>query len=667
MNDKDVTVVIKANASQFQSAMKSIGSAIKGIDNPIEAGKKSLNSMAFVAGAVGGVVSNVFSSAMSTISSTITDAVNRVDTLNRFPTVMANLGYSASDAKDQVQRMAKELIGLPTSLDSLTTFVNRVAPVSGSLKHATDTAIAFNNAVLAGGGPTYRQADAIEQFSQMLSKGVPDMMAWRTLQEAMPATLSQVAKGLGDQSGNTQLLYDKLQTGKVSFQQFTDEVIKLNTKGLPGFKSFQDQAKDATGGIATGVQNMKTAITRGIADIINVIGQKNISTTISNIGKAFEDAGKGIAAAIVFVVKYKDIFAPIAVGIGAIVAAMTAWNVITKIVAISQAVLNAVMAANPIGIIVLAIVGLVAGLTYFFTQTELGKQIFGGFMDFMKGVFKAIGDAIGAVVDWVKNNWPLLLTILMGPIGFAIAWIIQNWDLVKAAFAAAWDFIKSVWSNVTGFFAGVWNGIVSVFSAVGSWFGNIFSGAWNGIKAAFAGVTGFFQGIWNSIVGIFGSIGTAIGNGIVGAVKGVINGILSGAEGIVNGFVGAINGVIGTINKIPGVNIGKIGELHLPRLATGGIVDAVNGGRNITVAEGGQNEWVVPESKMASVVRQLQSSANQTPQQQVSYDQKFEINITVQNDGSDFTQAQAENMARRISDALRAQGLGINEMGSLRA
>lgn len=667
MNDKNITITIKANASQFQGALGTIKKSLAGINTPAKSADKSIGNLAISAGAVAGVASGLFRSAMNSISSSIGGAVSRVDTLVRFPTVMENMGYSAQEAKNQVNRMAKELEGLPTSLDSLTNFVNRVAPVSGSLKNATDTAIAFNNAVLAGGGPVYRQADAIEQFSQMLSKGVPDQMAWKTLQEAMPATLGQVAKGLGDASGNTQALYEKLSTGEVSFQQFTDEIIRLNENGLPGFKSFSEQAKDATEGIATGGTRMKTAITRGIAEIITAVGQKNISNALGSIGRSFESVAGGIATSIGFIARNKDIFAPIAVGVTTIVGAMTAWYLITKSVAIAQGILNAVMSANPIGIIILAIAGLIAGLTYFFTKTELGKQIFGGFMNFISNVFKVIGSVISGVVDWIKANWPMLLTILLGPIGLAVTFIIKHWDTIKEAFARAWEYIKAVWSGVIGFYAGIWQGIVNIFSSVGNWFGDRFREAWNQITGLFSGIGGFFRGVWNTVTSIFSNVGTAVGNAIGGAVKGVVNSILNGAEDIINGFIRAINGAIGTINRIPGVNIGRLGYLSLPRLATGGIVDATSGGRAITVAEGGQAEWIVPESKMASLVQQINrrlEGNSGTPVQKIH--QEFNVTIELSNDGTDFTQSQAESMAKKIVVALKAQGLSLNEIGALR-
>lgn len=466
---------------------------------------------AVLSGAIAGVAQAAMQKAMSAISNSLGAAVSRVDTLAKFPTVMQNLGYSADEARQQVDRMAKSVVGLPTSLDQITGLATRLAPVSGGLTRATDVALAFNNAVLAGGGPIHRQSDAIEQFSQMLSKGVPDMMAWRTLQEAMPATLSQTAKALGITSGNTLELYDKLQNGTITFQQFTDAIVGLNKEGLPGFKSFADQAKDSTSGIATGMQNAQTAITRGVAKIIDAVGQENLSKAIGDIGKAFENALGIIAKAIPpalsaissvvgFIVDNKDVFGPLAVGIIAVVTAMKLWQAATTIATAIQAAFNIVLTANPIGLIILAIVGLVAALTYFFTQTELGKSIIHSFGEvigavwegiksglqvvgnFFSSVWSGIQNVISGVINWVKSNWPLLLGVITGPIGIAVSLIAKNWDTIKQSFQNAWNFVTGIWGKAGEFFGGIFNNIKSAFNNVVDLGRNIVEGLWNGIQ-----------------------------------------------------------------------------------------------------------------------------------------------------------------------------------------
>ncbi|HEL1992995.1 TPA: hypothetical protein TY276_002248, partial [Streptococcus suis] len=85
---------------------------------------------------------------------------------------------------------------------------------------------------------------------------------------------------------------------------------------------------------------------------------------------------------------------------------------------------------------------------------------------------------------------------------------------------------------------------------------------------------GFFRGIYDNIVSWFSNIGGAVATAVSGAFRYAMNGVFATIENAVNGFIGMINGVIGLINNIPGVSLGSIGYVNLPRLARGGIVDS---------------------------------------------------------------------------------------------
>src|SRR5690606_6820429 len=109
-----------------------------------------------------------------------------------------------------------------------------------------------------------------------------------------------------------------------------------------------------------------------------------ISSAIASIGVAFEGVLNVIANLINFIAANSEIFGPIAVGIGTIVAALTAWHIITKAMTIAQGLFNVVLAANPIGLVIIAITGIVAALAYFLTQTETGRKVFAVAMDAIK-------------------------------------------------------------------------------------------------------------------------------------------------------------------------------------------------------------------------------------------------------------------------------------------
>ena len=93
----------------------------------------------------------------------------------------------------------------------------------------------------------------------------------------------------------------------------------------------------------------------------------------------------------------------------------------------------------------------------------------------------------------------------------------------------------------------------------------------------------FFSGLWGIIRNTFSNLGTSIANAIGGAVKSGINGVISMIQNTVNSAIRIINGAINLINRLPGVSVGNVGYLSLPRLAKGGIL---TNGRAI-VAEAG--------------------------------------------------------------------------------
>ena len=136
----------------------------------------------------------------------------------------------------------------------------------------------------------------------------------------------------------------------------------------------------------------------------------------------------------------------------------------------------------------------------------------------------------------------------------------------------------------------MWSSVKNIFASVPSWFRNIFSNAWNGIKSVFSSWGSFFSGLWDKIKTTFSKLGTSIGNAISNSVKSGINGVISRIESIINSGINLINGAINLINLLPGVNVGHIGGLSLPRLAKGGIVDRP------TLAEIGEDgrEAIVP-------------------------------------------------------------------------
>ena len=126
------------------------------------------------------------------------------------------------------------------------------------------------------------------------------------------------------------------------------------------------------------------------------------------------------------------------------------------------------------------------------------------------------------------------------------------------------------------------------------------------MKNAFSGWGSFFSGLWTQIKNKFSSIGSNIGSAISSTVKSGINGVLGTVERVINQGIGLINKAIRLANKIPGVNVGELGTISLPRLARGGVVTRP------TIAEIGENgaEAVVPLENNTGWLREIASMLN---------------------------------------------------------
>ena len=296
MTVDELNVLITANTDSLRKGLNEAQKDIKDLQ------KTATKSSSSIVSAVikGNIATKLLSKSIQLLSNYMGDAITRLDALNNFPKVMSNLGISSEDANASMKRLSDGLLGLPTSLDQATLSVQRFTSANGNVKASTEMFLALNNAILAGGADMSIQKSALEQLSQAYAKGKPDMMEWRTALMSMPAQLKQVAIAMGYVDANQ--LGEALRSGKVSMDEFMVKIVELNKNGANGFKSFEEQARNSTGGVKTSIINVKTAITRGLAEIMNAIGQSNIAGFFQMIAKAINSVIPYITAFIRLIV-----------------------------------------------------------------------------------------------------------------------------------------------------------------------------------------------------------------------------------------------------------------------------------------------------------------------------------------------------------------------------
>lgn len=431
-------------------------------------------------GAIMGIVSSVTSRALDAISGSIASAVNRVDTIANFPKIMQSVGYSADDARATIERLSSGIDGLPTSLDAIVGSVQKIAPVSGSLATATDVALAFNNALLAGGKSQEIMNSAFEQYSQMLSTGRVDMQSWKILAQAIPGQLNQIAKALLGANANQADLYKAMQSGAITFDQFNNAIVSLNNEGLPGYASFAEQARISTESIGTAWTNVQNRINKAVAKIIDHIGQANIAGAINDFSSSFS----GIADT---VITYLD---PVISTVGSFMDQLQNNGAITSFGD----------ALNALKDVFDSTIGLIGDLITTFTGLDSSEDTSRSAADLLKSAVDGVKSAIELARDAVQGLRDNLTVV--APVIVAVATALIAYETIKAVRSIADDFglLKSAASLTFDAIKGG-EGVLSTLSVFGELVGE--GGA---LASVFGTISTAISGVGTSLLALVGSI-----------------------------------------------------------------------------------------------------------------------------------------------------------------
>ena len=241
-----------------------------------------------------------------------------------------------------------------------------------------------------------------------------------------------------------------------------------------------------------------------------------------------------------------------------------------RAMALAQWAINAAMNANPIGLVVAALALLVGGVI-------LAYQHFSWFRAGVDAVWGAIKAGAAWVWNFISKNWPLILTMLTGPIGLAAAFIIKHWDNIKGG-------IKAAYENVIKPIIDRFKGAFSALGGMAQWLWDKgIKPAWNSIKDAIDNgwkniikppLQKFHDFIHDTLPGAFETAKTAIGttwDKIKGLAKTPVKFIV---DTVYN------DGIRKVINAIPGLP-GDLPEISTKGWKSGGVLPGYTPGRDV--------------------------------------------------------------------------------------
>lgn len=604
MNNDDLILKMILDESGFTAGMNNAIQKLGSFDGTIErTSRKSGSSLGsiwkiFAGSFLASGVTRILGAGFDLIKGSISGAIDRVDTMNNALRNFQNMGFSNSEIMKNIGKnglLSQGIKGLPTALNDAISHVQLLASSTGNLTRSTQIFKALNDGILGFGGSTDQVNEAVIQLSQSFSNGKVDAQTWNSMINAqLGPTLSAIAKKMGITMGE---LKEGLSQGKISVEEFQNQLIEMDTKGGGGLKSLNQIAKDSTKGIKTSIQNAKTAVTRGVGEVIEGLNKALVDADlggfkgiIDKVASSMESFLKVIAANIPRAVSFLgDLFnavqkfgsalkfmmpflVPATTALGALMFQLKGIPAIIKsfnnfknaIIGVGNSlkIMGAIAAANPFVLIVGAVVGAIAVFGYFMATNEEFRNkvisVWNDVKDSVLGVLKNIKDwgidtwnsakeMASNAVESVKNTWSGIKE-----------WFSNTWQDIKNGATGlfdktvetsinAVDSVKNAWSNMKKWFSDTWQSIKD--SAREKWNeikGSIMSVAGpliTGIKNAFLHVTFYLETLWNNLVEIGKNVFEILKNVILAPVLFITSMISGGWEETKNNMIAVWNNI----------------------------------------------------------------------------------------------------------------------------
>ena len=509
---------------------------------------------------IGAIGATVVGKAFSLITNNVQGAITRIDTLTNATRNFQNMGVKTSVVNTQMNNLKNAINGLPTSLDSAVSGVQLLtSSLNGNMPQSVSVFKALNDGILGFGGTTEQVTNSITQLSQAFSNGKIDAETWNSLIDSgLGPTLNAMAKQMGITTG---ALKSGLSDGSISVSQFNDALVNLDKNGGGGIASLSKIAQDSTSGIGTSIANAKTAVTRGVADIItavnNGIKSLDITTplgkitgigsiisqlgtvveqTFRAIGQAIPQAFSGLSGVISSLVgsgnQIQTLFATILTTISGVLGTMD-FSALTNL---AQAILPALKSGFQtfLGYVTPAIQPL---LNAFVNLWNAIQPIVNVIASSLMPVFQILGAFLGGFVSGVMGALTTAFNVLAG-VARVLTPVIQFVGSVIQALAPIFVTVAGFIGQLMGQFAG-FNGVLGVVGKV--------------VSSVFGGIIGFGSRLFGSLSGVFNDIANGfriMGSGLGNVGSGIANtfrSIIGFAGRMVSGIIGAVSGVAGRI------------------------------------------------------------------------------------------------------------------------
>ena len=454
----------------------------------------------------------------------------------------------------------------------------------------------------AGGGGVTTISDAWDSFNETLSLALlPTLDALTPIISDLIDKMSDWGESAGKAVSNVVKYFQDL------FQKLQENAATL------AFLEAWDNIKSAFGSLVSIIANViESFLGVNTETTKNATSVENVAKSIAILAGKLSEVTKKIADFLKKVSESKGAIDTLKSSLVALTAGfvafkigsgiVTAIGIFKKLQTVIQAgtgvmaAFNAVVAVNPYVLIAAAIAAVIAGLVYFFTQTETGKKAWQSFVEFLSQSIEAIKSFFTGLGTWFSELWTSIVegtkTTWNGITGFfsglwngivtivttvfatiasavtgAYNWFVTTFQplisfyqsifnligsIINAAFQlilaiirGAYQLVIGAWKGLSGFFGGIFNAVSSVASSVFSAIGSFASSAWGVVRSIWSAAAGFFSGIFNAVRGVVSGVFSSLGGFASNAwsrISGVFSGVASFFSGVFNGARNAVSG-----------------------------------------------------------------------------------------------------------------------------
>lgn len=502
--------------------------------------------------------------------------------MKQFPVILQELNKAMANLKpDEKAQKLKAMFG--------TAGMQAILPLLDSVKNKS------NDAKVSWDAYAKEQEKAAGSTKQ----------ATATLKEQSAEMQKNVGSSIEQLGGNWESLRNK---SMKSAQDINGAAIQNTNRML----QWATDSNSATAQFIRGFIGLSPAI--GTATTSAGMFLRNAKTIVGTIGGAIGGVSNFIKTA--------KLVASVAEGWDGAKAALIALSNQSKIAAVAVKILNSAFLTSPITWIVAGITAVVAGLTWFFTQTKTGRAMWASFVSWLKGLWQGLVQVATTVWHAIVQVWNGAVGIIRGVWNGVLTVTRTVWNAIRAYISTVFNNIQIVirtrMTVIRTIFSAGWRVLTTIVSAVWKIITTIVSGAINAVAGIIRAITtvirGDWSGAWNAIKGVVQTVWDTIKSVVqtgINAVQSIVTTVMNAVKGVFSSVWNAIRDVFNN-----GVNFIK-SVMHIDLFAQGkAIMNSLLNGlksiwENVKNFVGGIGNWIKEHKGPLSYDEQLLIPAGQ--------------------------------------------------------